>query len=68
MNDNYYLSRRHLLQGAVGASIAGWTLQGVCRDDATSGGGNLHLAPFRFDVTPPKGHSCCGGWITPVVA
>ena len=69
MNENNKLSRRHLLQGVVGASIAGWTLQGVCRDDATSGGGgNLHLAPFRFDVTPPIGHSCCGGWITPVVA
>ncbi|MCA9144576.1 MAG: hypothetical protein H6821_12745 [Planctomycetaceae bacterium] len=67
MNENYQLSRRHLLQGMVGASVAGWTLQGVCRDDETLGG-NLHFAPFRFDVTPPKGHSCCGGWITPVVA
>lgn len=27
---------------------------------------NLHVAPFRFDVTPPKGHPCCGGWIKPV--
>ena len=24
------------------------------------------LASFRFDVTPPVGHGCCGGWITPV--
>jgi len=31
------------------------------------GAGNLHLAPFRFDVTPPLGHSLCGGWITPVI-
>lgn len=30
--------------------------------------GNLHLAPFRFDVTPPLGHSLCGGWIKPVEA
>lgn len=67
MNDFQHLSRRQLLQSAIGASIAGWTLEGVCRDAATSGG-NLHLAPFRFDVTPPMGHSCCGGWITPVVA
>ena len=29
--------------------------------------GTLHMAPFRFDVTPPQGHSLCGGWITPVV-
>ncbi len=28
----------------------------------------LHLAPFRFEVTPPLGHSCCGGWIKPVEA
>ena len=25
--------------------------------------GNLSLASFTFDVTPPKGHSLCGGWI-----
>jgi len=29
---------------------------------------NLQIAPFRFDVTPPMGHPCCGGWITPVTA
>ncbi len=28
----------------------------------------LRIAPFRFDVTPPEGHSLCGGWIKPVVA
>lgn len=28
----------------------------------------LRLASFRCDVTPPPGHSCCGGWITPVTA
>jgi len=28
--------------------------------------GRLRLATFRFDVTPPLGHSLCGGWITPV--
>lgn len=27
----------------------------------------LSLSPFRFDVTPPMGHSLCGGWIKPVV-
>src|SRR6266446_1407067 len=29
---------------------------------------DLHLAPFRFDVTPPLGHSLCGGWIKPAEA
>jgi hypothetical protein len=24
------------------------------------------LSSFRFDVTPPAGHSLCGGWIKPV--
>lgn len=28
---------------------------------------NLHLATFRFDVTPPMGHPLCGGWIKPVL-
>jgi len=27
---------------------------------------DLQIAPFRFDVTPPLGHSLCGGWIPPV--
>jgi len=28
----------------------------------------LQLAPFRFDVTPPLGHSICGGWIPSVAS
>lgn len=27
---------------------------------------DLHLATFRFDVTPPLGHGCCGNWIKPI--
>lgn len=54
------LSRRSLL--AAGTS---WTL--LPGFSATAeGAGALHLAPFRADVTPPKGHPCCGGWIRPV--
>ncbi len=30
--------------------------------------GNLQVGTFRFDVTPPMGHSLCGGWIKPVEA
>ena len=26
----------------------------------------MKIATFRFDATPPQGHGCCGGWITPV--
>ena len=29
--------------------------------------GKLRLASFSFDITPPKGHSLCGGWIKPVI-
>lgn len=29
---------------------------------------DLQMAPFRFDVTPPLGHSCCGGWIPHIQA
>ena len=29
--------------------------------------GNLRIASFRFDITPPKGHPLCGGWIKPVI-
>jgi hypothetical protein len=34
--------------------------------DGAGARGDLFLAPFRFDVTPPEGHSLCGGWIAPV--
>lgn len=34
----------------------------------SSGTADLAIAPFRFDVTPPMGHSLCGGWIQPAVA
>ena len=33
---------------------------------AATSAGNLQIAGFRFDVTPPAGHSLCGGWIKPV--
>lgn len=33
--------------------------------EAAESAGDLHIAPFRFDVTVPMGHSLCGGWITP---
>jgi hypothetical protein len=30
--------------------------------------GGFLIAPFRFDVTPPLGHSLLGGWIPPAIA
>lgn len=58
------LSRREFVGAAAAASGALWLGPVAQSEPATSGG--LHLAPFRFDVTPPVGHSCCGGWIKPV--
>jgi len=61
------LGRRQILR-VLASTAAGWTLSTLpeweSRDaiDAV----NLHLAPFRFDVTPPIGHACCGGWIKPI--
>lgn len=52
------------------AAAAATTLSGVAGHPdgmaATVAGEAWSIAPFRFDVTPPIGHSCCGGWIPPV--
>lgn len=42
--------------GAVDASLENTSLN------------SLQIAPFHFNVTPPMGHSCCGGWIKPIEA
>ena len=68
------VSRRDFLQRSLAASTAastlGWSiLPGSLKaeDHAQHGSTKLRLASFRFDVTPPQGHSLCGGWIKPVV-
>lgn len=61
------LSRRDFLKETLLTAAAGWTLsvdQALNAAQATASG--LHIAPFKFDVTPPIGHSCCGGWIKPI--
>jgi hypothetical protein len=65
------VNRRDFLKESLAASAAGWIMSaencfGGNGDRRDVGG--LRLAPFRFDVTPPLGHPCCGGWIKPVVA
>ena len=59
------MNRRDFLSGSTGAMVAGalLTSDSVAADKP----GDLRLATFRFDVTPPEGHSLCGGWIRPVV-
>lgn len=58
------LNRRQLLKAAALSPLAGWTWQlGRAAAESTDRIERLRIAPFAFDVTPPIGHSCCGGWI-----
>ena len=59
------LNRRQLLVVSGSAIAAGGLAPPTV--GGTTSVGNLHLATFRFDVTPPLGHSLCGGWIKPVI-
>ncbi len=68
-----HIDRRSFLQTTVGAAGAGvlsgaWLPQRAGAAENTTGADNLRLAAFRYDVTPPMGHSMCGGWIQPAVA
>ncbi len=62
------IHRRDFLRETLLTTAAGWTLSvaGQLLADEAVAAGSLHVAPFRFDVTPPIGHSCCGGWIKPI--
>ena len=59
------MNRRDFISGSTGAMVAGALL--TSDSGAAVKPGDLRLATFRFDVTPPEGHSLCGGWIRPVV-
>jgi hypothetical protein len=61
------LNRRRFLRHTATATAAAALSPSLLRAaNAASATGQLRLAPFRFDVTPPVGHSLCGGWIKPV--
>ena len=62
---NFEINRRHFIAASSGAVVANRLLSSHA--DAAEKPGNLRLATFRFDVTPPMEHSLCGGWIKPVV-
>lgn len=58
------LPRRQFLSQSAAGLLAGCVLgQTSWSSDKPN---NLQLSNFRFDATPPLGHSLCGGWITPV--
>lgn len=63
---NHQVTRRRFLNASAAAAVAGGLAPSLA--SALTTAGNLHVGTFRFDVTPPAGHSLCGGWITPVVA
>ena len=63
------LNRRHFLRHTAAATAAAALSPSLLQAaNAASATGQLRLASFRFDVTPPVGHSLCGGWIKPVEA
>ncbi len=59
------MHRRLFVGTAAGALGAGLLGQTSLVQQASGAVGELQLAPFRFDVTPPIGHSLHAGWITP---
>jgi len=61
-------NRRSFLRDVSQATFAGWCLSKVVQASAGESATALNVAPFRFDVTPPLGHGCCGGWIKPIEA
>jgi hypothetical protein len=66
------LRRRRFLQtstaGVAALSLGSLALAETLPVPSNANGASLRIAPFRFDVTPPMGHSCCGGWIKPIEA
>jgi len=57
------LNRRQFVAASSAAFAVPWgTTAGIAAET-----GGLRIASFRFDVTPPMGHSLCGGWIEPAV-
>lgn len=66
------LDRRRWVAGNLGAAAAlllarGETTAAAADENLAGRPGELTIAPFRFDVTPPVGHPLCGGWIKPLV-
>ncbi len=60
------INRRTFVAGtAIGAIGTGVSAAATESPQSTSA---LKIGTFRFDVTPPIGHSLCGGWIKPVEA
>jgi hypothetical protein len=60
-------TRRRFLDRTVATGVAmalGPSWLRAAEESVSASG--LHVASFRCEVTPPTGHSLCGGWIKPV--
>ena len=67
MSNQTNTRRSFLKKSAIATAFAGSTLaQQSFASNLAPNQPTLKIATFRFDVTPPKGHPLCGGWITPV--
>ena len=67
MGTNIKINRRRFVGLSAGAVAAAATATAPSRTIGAEKPGDLHLATFLFDVTPPMGHSLCGGWIESVL-
>ena len=57
--------RREFLQQSLAAATL-WSLIPDSLKAEEHRTNSLTLSQFTVDITPPEGHSLCGGWITPV--
>ena len=58
--------RREFLQQSLAAATV-WSLLPESLHAEKHQNVSLKLSSFTVDITPPKGHSLCGGWIKPVI-
>lgn len=57
------LNRRELIQTSLlAALVAGIGSESSAHAEPQA----LQITTFQVDATPPIGHPCCGGWITPI--
>ncbi|MDB5334842.1 MAG: hypothetical protein JWN70_461 [Planctomycetaceae bacterium] len=55
------LNRRELIQTSLLAALGTGLSSSLAAEAAP-----LEISTFTVDATPPIGHPCCGGWITPI--
>lgn len=58
------MNRRQFLETTLSAGMVALLSPAWARGEIPPA---LKIAAFRYDVTPPHGHSLCGGWIKPAV-